>query len=145
MPLCRQTAVGSGGVEQGQRDGSRAHAGRQAVGFAFFLPGDQQGRQGDQRQQDHHGDHQVPGADNSGRMPNPPAREPRIAPTVFQAKAVPTCWPRSFSPCPRSPINKGNCKPLTSAAGKTTIMAISDQLKTSPTKPPALAWWKRPA
>ncbi len=139
MPLCRQTAVGPVGMEHRQRDRDGAQADRQAEG-ACLLSARQASRADKATSASRITTaHHVPGADNSGKMPNPPASEPRIAPTVFQAKAVPTCLPRSFSPCPRSPINSGNCKPLISAAGKTTIMAISDQFNTSPRKPPVLA------
>ena len=71
---------------------------------------------------------------SSGNRPNPPASDPQIAPTVFQLNASPTCLPTSLSPSPSRPISRGNCTPLTNAAGRITIDAITAQPPTSPRK-----------
>ncbi len=144
MPLCLQTAVGPAALSMASATATAPTPAARPNDFPSFHQAASRADKANSESRTTTA-HQVPGADSSGKMPNPPAREPRIAPTVFQAKAVPTCLPRSFSPWPRSPINIGNCKPLTSAAGKTTIMAISDQLNTSPKKPLVFASWNRPA
>ena len=73
----------------------------------------------------------VPGAVNSGSAPNPPTSEPAIAPNVFQAYAIPNCRLTAARPCPNSAINSGNCSPLTSATGSTTIDITTHQPATT--------------
>src|SRR2546427_630630 len=48
--------------------------------------------------------HQAPVAESTGKSPNPPAKEPRIAPTVFQAYVSPTSRPTFSRPRPSSAI-----------------------------------------